>query len=68
MEHSYEKWDEIEMYFGHLVIGNWHLAICNWPRPKATGNRQLEKGNRKLVIPQNGLNRQSGGFWQCRVS
>ena len=25
---SYENWDEIEMLFGHLVIGNWE--ICNW--------------------------------------
>ena len=26
---SYENWDEIEMLFGHLVIGNLQIAICN---------------------------------------
>ena len=24
---SYENWDEIEMFFGHIVIGNWKFAI-----------------------------------------
>ena len=29
---SYENWDEIDMFFGHLVIGNWHfvIGICDW--------------------------------------
>ena len=26
---SYDNWDEIEMFFGHLVIGNWHFVIGN---------------------------------------
>ena len=26
---SYENWDEIEMLFGHLVIGNLQFVICN---------------------------------------
>ena len=31
MESSmYENWDEIEMLFGHLVIGNLPFAISNW--------------------------------------
>ena len=27
---SYENWDEIEMLFGHLVIGNLQFLISNW--------------------------------------
>ena len=27
---SYENWDEIEMLFGHLVIGNLQFVINNW--------------------------------------
>ena len=27
---SYENRDEIEMFFGHIVIGNWQFEICNW--------------------------------------
>ena len=27
---SYENSDEIEMFFGHLVIGNWQFVIGNW--------------------------------------
>ena len=26
---SYDNWDEIEIFFGHLVFGN-KLANCNW--------------------------------------
>ena len=38
MESSlYENWDEIEMLFGHLVIGNFSNAICKWQ----TGKRQF---------------------------
>ena len=40
---------EIEMVFGHLVIGNWQFVIGNGKQ--AIGNNgQLELGNRPLVI------------------
>ena len=40
---SYENWDEIEMLFGHLVIGNLQLVIGN--RQLVIGRRQWKKDN-----------------------
>ena len=45
---SYENWDEIEMLFGHLVIGNLQLVIGN--RQLAINNWLLAEGNRKKTI------------------
>ena len=40
---SYENWDEIEMLFGHLVIGNLQLVIGN--KQLVIGRRQWKKDN-----------------------
>ena len=42
---SYENWNEIEMLFGCLVIGNLQLVICNRQLP--INNWSIEK--RQLV-------------------
>ena len=56
---SYENWDEIEMLFGHLVIGNLQFVISNWQqvigskqsvfgiKPLQIGGSQEEKGHLK---------------------
>ena len=47
---SYENWDEIEMFFGHLVIGNLQLVIGNRLLAIIMGNKLLALGRWHLVI------------------
>ena len=47
---SYENWDEIEMFVGHLVIGNLHLVIDNRLLAIVMGNQLLALGHWHLVI------------------
>ena len=56
MESSlYENWEEIEMPFGNLVIGNLQFAISNWQHVigywyLALSNYELAAVNRKKAI------------------
>ena len=52
---SYENWEEIEMPFGNLVIGNLQFAISNWQHVigywyLALSNYELAAVNRKKAI------------------
>ena len=47
---SYENWDEIEMFFGHLVIGNLQLVIGNRPLAIVIGFWSLALSHWNLVI------------------
>ena len=47
---SYENWDEIEMFVGHLVIGNLQLVIDNRLLAIVMGNQLLALGHLHLVI------------------
>ena len=50
---SYENWDEIEMFFGHLVISNLQLVIGNRPLAIVSGNQPLSLTNGLFLIDLN---------------